>query len=194
MTSSPAARLFAAAIALGALPIAAQVRPQPASGTGTLTIDKLIDIRHPSNPVWSRDSRAVAFMWERAGVSNLYVVPADGSTKPVALTTDGQPVAGVFWSADSRHGLLHARRHPDAGARPAGAAAGLGRAAGAGTAVRPTAGALVPSRGRPIRGGEAERAGQPPRAGARRNRRARHGGTATPTEIRVRPFPDGGAA
>jgi len=35
------------------------------------------------------------------GVANLYVVPADGSAKPVALTSDGQPVAGVAWSADS---------------------------------------------------------------------------------------------
>ena len=100
MTSSLAARLSAAAIALGALPIAAQVRP-PAT-PGTLSIEKLIDIRHPSNPLWSRDSSKVAFMWDRAGVSNLYVVPADGSTKPVALTSDGQAATGVFWSADSR--------------------------------------------------------------------------------------------
>ncbi len=40
-------------------------------------------------------------MWERAGVSNLYVVPADGSAKPVAITTDGAAVQALFWSADS---------------------------------------------------------------------------------------------
>src|SRR5262249_3692790 len=57
---------------------------------------------HPSNPVWSRDSRQVAFMWERAGVANLFVVPADGSAAPVPITKDGDPVAGLFWSADSR--------------------------------------------------------------------------------------------
>src|SRR5262249_59159446 len=69
---------------------------------GKLTIDALIDIKHPSNPVWSRDSRRVAFMWERAGVANLFVVPADGAAAPVPITKDGDPVAGVFWSADSR--------------------------------------------------------------------------------------------
>jgi dipeptidyl aminopeptidase/acylaminoacyl peptidase len=69
--------------------------------SSSLTIDQLIDIKHPSNPVWSRDSRYVAFTWERAGIANLYVVPADASSKPVKLTTDGVP-AGYFWSADSR--------------------------------------------------------------------------------------------
>jgi dipeptidyl aminopeptidase/acylaminoacyl peptidase len=65
-----------------------------------LTIDQLIDIRHPSNPVWSRDSRRIAFTWERAGVANLYIVPADGSSAAVQVTADGVP-AGYFWSADS---------------------------------------------------------------------------------------------
>src|SRR4051794_39876957 len=69
---------------------------------GRLTIEKLIDIKHPSNPVWSRDSKKVAFLWERAGVSDLYVVPADGSSQPVAITTGGNGPNGVFWSADSR--------------------------------------------------------------------------------------------
>ena len=70
-------------------------------GTGPLTIDTLIDIRHPSAPVWSRDSRQVAFMWERAGVRNLYVAAADGSRAPVAITRDGAAVDGVFWSTDN---------------------------------------------------------------------------------------------
>jgi dipeptidyl aminopeptidase/acylaminoacyl peptidase len=85
----------AAAVVLSA-PAAAQVR------TAGITIDALVDIRHPSNPVWSRDSRQVAFLWERAGVADLYVVPADGSAKPAPLTSDGRPIANVFWSADSR--------------------------------------------------------------------------------------------
>ncbi len=93
-------RIVAALVALGVLPVVAQVRPPAASGG--LTIEKLIDIRHPSSPLWSRDSSKVAFLWERAGVSNLHVVPVDGSAKPVALTTDGQQVAGGFWSADNR--------------------------------------------------------------------------------------------
>ena len=67
-----------------------------------LTIDQLVDIKHPSNPVWSRDSRRIAFIWERAGVANLYLVPADASAKPTAVTTDGRPIGGVFWGADNR--------------------------------------------------------------------------------------------
>jgi dipeptidyl aminopeptidase/acylaminoacyl peptidase len=85
----------AAALAIGAaLPRAAQPR------ASALTIEQLIDIKHPSNPVWSRDSRRIAFTWERAGVSNLYVVPADGSAPPKPVTTDGVP-GNVFWSPDS---------------------------------------------------------------------------------------------
>ena len=68
-----------------------------------LTIDQLVDIKHPSNPVWSPDSTRVAFVWDRAGVSNLYVVDAARPGTPRALTSfaAGAP-AGLFWSADSQ--------------------------------------------------------------------------------------------
>src|SRR5712664_3016308 len=39
--------------------------------SGALTIEQLIDIRHPSNPVWSPDGRTVAFLSERAGIANI---------------------------------------------------------------------------------------------------------------------------
>jgi len=111
--TSPRIAVTVAALAVASLSMftnerldARQAARAPAArnsaSNGRLTIDALIDIKHPSNPVWSRDSKQVAFMWERAGVSNLYVVPADASTKPVAITTDGQPVAAVVWSADSK--------------------------------------------------------------------------------------------
>jgi hypothetical protein len=35
---------------------------------GNLTIDSLIDIKHPSLPAWSPDATGMAFVWERAGV------------------------------------------------------------------------------------------------------------------------------
>jgi len=82
--------------------VAALAVPHASQRTSTaLTIDQLIDIRHPSNPVWSRDSRYVAFAWERAGVANLYVVPADGSSKPVQVTTIGAP-ASYVWRWDNQ--------------------------------------------------------------------------------------------
>jgi dipeptidyl aminopeptidase/acylaminoacyl peptidase len=103
-TRSTKLLLLAAAAAVPWMTSAYAAREQSSTphANGRLTIDALIDIKHPSNPVWSRDSRSVAFMWERAGVANLFVVPADGSSAPVPITKDGEPVAGVFWSADSR--------------------------------------------------------------------------------------------
>ena len=92
----PIALLAAVTLVVAA---AAPRAAQTAAGR-PITIDQLIDIRHPSNPVWSRDSKRIAFTWERAGVANLYVVPADGSSAPKQVTKDGVPGA-VFWSPDS---------------------------------------------------------------------------------------------
>ncbi|HXJ06708.1 MAG TPA: S9 family peptidase [Candidatus Acidoferrum sp.] len=74
-------------------------KPKP---TSKLTIEQLIEIKHPSDPVWSPDGKLVAFVWDRAGVSNFYTANADGSGQPKPLTTfsEGQ-VGGAFWSADS---------------------------------------------------------------------------------------------
>ena len=76
---------------------------QPASGQ--LTIDALIDVKHPSNPVWSPDGRRVAFVWNRAGVENVWLVDLSGSKPalPRALTRfDSSDASGLFWSADGR--------------------------------------------------------------------------------------------
>jgi dipeptidyl aminopeptidase/acylaminoacyl peptidase len=71
-----------------------------------LTIEQLIDIRHPSNAVWSPDGRRVAFVSERAGIGNVFVADIDGGAGAVNRATqrtrfeDG--VSGtLFWSADS---------------------------------------------------------------------------------------------
>jgi dipeptidyl aminopeptidase/acylaminoacyl peptidase len=69
--------------------------------THRLSIDDLIDIKHPSSPVWSPDGRHVAFLWDRADIVNLYVANSDGQGQPLALTSypDGK-VGDVFWSHD----------------------------------------------------------------------------------------------
>ena len=57
-----------------------EAAPQPSGAArgGRLTIEQLIDIRHPSNPVWSPDGRHVAFLSERAGIANIYVADVAG--------------------------------------------------------------------------------------------------------------------
>lgn len=60
-----------------ALTFAASAAPQSSPKSSKLTIEQLIDIKHPSNPVWSPDGKHVVFTWDRAGVANLYVANAD---------------------------------------------------------------------------------------------------------------------
>ena len=50
----------------------------------SITIDRIADIKYPTDPVWSPDSKAVAFLWDWAGKQDLYV--SEGSGTPAALT------------------------------------------------------------------------------------------------------------
>jgi dipeptidyl aminopeptidase/acylaminoacyl peptidase len=102
--------LIALSLTVGALVFIVEAAPQPSAARpgGRLTIEQLIDIRHPSNAAWSPDGRHVAFLSERAGIANIFVADVAGSSPAAsgarALTTyaDGQG-AGFFWSADSQH-------------------------------------------------------------------------------------------
>lgn len=67
---------------------------QPAASK--LTIDNLIDIKHPSNPQWSPDGARVLFTWERAGIANLYVGDAAGAPKALTNYENGG-VGNAFW-------------------------------------------------------------------------------------------------
>src|SRR4249920_2070047 len=71
-------------------------------GAKRMTIDQLIDIKHPSNPVWSPDGRRVAFNWERAGVSKIYVSDVAAPNPPRELPVADATLAGGFWSRDGR--------------------------------------------------------------------------------------------
>ena len=72
------------------------------TGTSRLTIEQLIDIRHPSSPMWSPDGRRVAFLWDRAGVSDWYIADADGKSAPRLALHDEPGAASPKWSADGQ--------------------------------------------------------------------------------------------
>jgi dipeptidyl aminopeptidase/acylaminoacyl peptidase len=108
--------------AVGGCTAAADVTAPPPRG---LSIDQLVEIRHPSNPVWSPDGRVVAFIWDRAGVSNLFVSDVGGGT-PKALTTftDGT-VGAPFWIGTGPAARVYFAREGDLwAAAPDGGAAG----------------------------------------------------------------------
>lgn len=92
--------LFAALLAFVCVETA---NAQAPSGKSRLTIEQIIQIKHPSEPMWSPDGRNVAFVWDQGGVSNFYVVSSDAKNAPAALTSfsDGQ-VGGAFWSHDGQ--------------------------------------------------------------------------------------------
>ena len=76
----------------------------PAAQARRLTIEHLIDIRHPSDPVWSPDGTRVVFTWDRAGIANLYVAGATqpaAEPKPLTSFESGFPT-GAFWSRDGQ--------------------------------------------------------------------------------------------
>ena len=93
-------------IGLFAAPLALLSSGEAAAQTGAsksrLTIEQLIEIKHPSNPVWSPDGKRVAFIWDRADIRNLCVASSDGKGSPLQLTSfpDGN-VHGFFWNEDS---------------------------------------------------------------------------------------------
>ncbi|HWH53015.1 MAG TPA: hypothetical protein VN513_04320, partial [Gemmatimonadales bacterium] len=75
------------------------------SGTpSNLTIDKLIQIKHPSGHKWTPDGSHVWFTYDSAGVNNVWVAPADGSSaaKPLTTYADGQSGNDGFWSNDGQ--------------------------------------------------------------------------------------------
>jgi dipeptidyl aminopeptidase/acylaminoacyl peptidase len=91
-------------VAIGSAGCTLQATPPPASDSRGLSIEQLVDIRHPSNPIWAPDGRHVVFVSERAGIANLSVADADGNgtpARPLTKYQDGQ-VDGVFWSQDAK--------------------------------------------------------------------------------------------
>jgi dipeptidyl aminopeptidase/acylaminoacyl peptidase len=51
---------------------------------GSITIDRIADIKYPSDQQWSPDGKTVAFLWDAAGKQDLFIVKSGSA--PVALT------------------------------------------------------------------------------------------------------------
>ena len=95
--------LLRATVAVATMAWAGNVTVQQNNSAHQLTIEQLIGIKHPSNPIWSPDGRHVAFVWDLAGVSNLYLADSSGRGQPAPLTSfpEGQ-IEGAFWSRDGQ--------------------------------------------------------------------------------------------
>jgi dipeptidyl aminopeptidase/acylaminoacyl peptidase len=95
-------RFLAPGLVVSSAIVMAAWRFAPGGSTARLSIEQLIDIRHPSAPMWSPDGAHVVFVWDRAGVSKVYVADAAGGAVPRELPDAGASLAGAFWSADGR--------------------------------------------------------------------------------------------
>jgi dipeptidyl aminopeptidase/acylaminoacyl peptidase len=104
-------RLLACVVLL-ASPLAAQQRH-------TITHEDVFLMKRISSPVISRDGRWIVFSvtepsyTEGEQVSDLWVVPSDGSAEPRRLTNTKGGESGVDWSPDSRRIAFSARREGD---------------------------------------------------------------------------------
>src|SRR6185312_11175219 len=66
---------------------------------GSITIDRISEIKYPTEPVWSPDGKTIAFLWDAAGKQDLFMVrPGE---KPVALTDF--PVNPAMLQSDIGH-------------------------------------------------------------------------------------------
>jgi dipeptidyl aminopeptidase/acylaminoacyl peptidase len=90
--------------ALALLAGAAAAQTGPSSAKPKLTIDQLIQIKHPSGHQWTPDGSHVWFTYDDGGINNVWAAPANASGPAVALTSypDGQAGAGGFWSKDGQ--------------------------------------------------------------------------------------------
>ena len=52
------------------------------SPRGSITIDRIADIKYPTDQLWSPDNKSVAFLWDAAGKQDLFV--SQGSGPPIA--------------------------------------------------------------------------------------------------------------
>ena len=46
----------------------------PPPPRGSITIERIADIKYPTVPAWSLDNKTIAFLWDAAGKQDLFMV------------------------------------------------------------------------------------------------------------------------
>ena len=50
---------------------------------GSITIDRIAEIKYPTDPTWSPDSKSVAFLWDWAGKQDLFIAKPGEQPRPL---------------------------------------------------------------------------------------------------------------
>jgi dipeptidyl aminopeptidase/acylaminoacyl peptidase len=111
--------IAAVLVATVALCLPLSVRSQTNSGKVPLSHESMWMLKRVGAPIPSPDGKWVVFSLvepsydEKEQVSDLWIVPTDGSGKPRRLTATKSGESGVSWSADSRRIAFLAKRDGD---------------------------------------------------------------------------------
>jgi len=103
-TAGLLALLFAASIVLTGC--------EEAEEAPRMSLEDILDIRHPTAPVWSPDGDEVFFVWDLNQQMDLYAVKPGSGEPPRQLTRWGdsyEVIGGLFWGGDTD--LLHFTRN-----------------------------------------------------------------------------------
>lgn len=116
---APSLLTFTIAIALSFSSLTARSLAQENNGKQSVSHEAIWLMKRVGAPLPSPDGRWVVFSLtepsydEREQLSDLWIVPADGSAKPRRLTSTKGGESGAVWSPDSRKIAFSARREGD---------------------------------------------------------------------------------
>lgn len=71
--------------------------------TSKITLDEVLGVKYLGGFIWSPDGEELVYRWNDGGITDAWVVKADGSTEPRRITEARSGVSGMKWS---KTGLL----------------------------------------------------------------------------------------
>ena len=111
--------IIALLVAIASICLPLSVRSQTSAGKVPLSHETMWMLKRVGAPVPSPDGKWVLFSLvepaydDKDQVSDLWIVPSDGSAKPRRLTSTRSGESGVTWSPDSRRIAFSAKREGD---------------------------------------------------------------------------------